>query len=132
MTTHFVHRYLLEASIFEKLVLSRGAVSTGGAIAIASLYLLLPGICFCPLVFRLCASECGVLEVEIHVSLYFQILRIHIQSFKKFRNEIVNVANGVLYDGLKSQCKLICIVGYMKLTNPTTIKFVRFYHFYVA
>jgi hypothetical protein len=116
----------------ERLVLTRGVISTGGAIATASLCLLVPCICFFPLVFRLCASKCGVLEVELHVSLYFQTLRIHIQSFKKFRNEIVEVANGVFDNGVKSQCKLICIVGYMKLTNLTTINFVRFYHFCVA
>jgi hypothetical protein len=48
-------------------------------------------------------TECGVLETELHVTLYFQT------------HKILEVYNDICYNGVNSKCKLICILGYTKL-----------------
>jgi hypothetical protein len=54
---------------------------------------------------------------KLHVALYFQTLRIYILKFKRIRNEILEIANDVYYNGVKSQYKPLYILGYTKITN---------------
>jgi hypothetical protein len=53
-------------------------------------------------------------EAELHVALYLQTLRIHISKFQKIWNKILEIANDVYYNGVKSQYKLLHILGYTK------------------
>jgi hypothetical protein len=57
------------------------------------------------------------IETELNVALYFQALRICISKFQKIQIEILEIANDVYYNGLKSQYKLLYILGYTKITN---------------
>ena len=56
-------------------------------------------------------------EVELHVALYLQTLRIHVLEIQKIRIKILQIANDVYYNGVKFQYKILHIVGYRKITN---------------
>jgi hypothetical protein len=42
-------------------------------------------------------QECGVLEVKLHVALYFQRLKIHILKFQKNLKKILELAIDICY-----------------------------------
>jgi hypothetical protein len=84
--------------------------------------------------------ECGIFEIELHVTFYVQTIKIHILNFLKNLKKNLEVANDVCYNGAKSQCKLICILGNTKLTKSDnfivlkyalfTLKFARNCHLF--
>jgi hypothetical protein len=68
------------------------------------------------------------MEAELHVDLYFKKIRNH--SFKCQKNLKKNPGcrdNDEIYKRVKSQCEILCIVDYIKMTKSDRDFFSEFF-----
>jgi hypothetical protein len=66
-------------------------------------------------------------EAGLHVALYFQKFENPTFKFKKIWKKILDVDNDELYKHAKSQCKIVFIVDYIKITKSG-----KFYSFKIC
>jgi hypothetical protein len=64
------------------------------------------------------------MEAELLVAFYFQKFENHTLKFEKKCEKILNVGNDEIYKRAKSQCKILCVIDYTKMTKSN-----RFYSF---